>query len=95
MKKIVLAIGMGIVVMSCGNAALDGDPKTDTTTLPVDTGAMDARYDTAQHVNTNTGTYPGDSATNTKGDVRSSSPSAPGSRSTTPGSNVNGGSQQQ
>jgi hypothetical protein len=45
-------------------------------------------------VNTQTGTYPGDSSTNFKGDVRSSSPSAPGSRNSTPGSNGQGGSQQ-
>jgi hypothetical protein len=93
MKKIFFAIGIGSVLASCGNAALDSDPTTDTTTLPVDTGARDAINDTANHINTNTGTYPGDSMTNTKGDVRSSSPSAPGSRNTTPGG-AGGGSRQ-
>jgi hypothetical protein len=89
MKLILVAALAVFSLTSCGNAT-DGDANTDTTNLPVDTGGTASPYDTANHVNTNTGEYPNDTIAghNLKGDVRSSSPSNPGSRSTTPGNDT-------
>lgn len=89
MKRMVFGMAMVLFFASCGNAT-DGDATTDTTTLPVDTGGSNAANDTADHINTSTGTYPGDSATNFKGDVRSSSPTDTASRKTTPGNRGQG-----
>jgi len=94
MKQVLTTALVVFTLMSCGNAT-DGDAKTDTTNFPADTGGTMAPADTANHINTSTGTYPGDSMTNTKSDVRSSSPSSPGSRSTTPGSTTGGSTNQQ
>lgn len=88
MKRILATASVVFALMSCGNAT-DGDPDTDTTTLTIDTGGIEAPMDTANHINTNTGTYPGDSMTNAKGDVRSSSSTNPGSRNTTPDNTTN------
>lgn len=87
MKKIVLPALAIVMLASCGNAALDGNAKTDTTNFPTDTGGTQIPVDTANHVNTNTGTYPGDTMNNSgKADVRSST--AAGQRTTTPGNNT-------
>ncbi|TCJ14033.1 hypothetical protein EPD60_08440 [Flaviaesturariibacter flavus] len=90
MKKIVFCAFAALAMAACGNGALDGKAETDTTTLPADTGYMDAINDTAQHVNTPTGTYPNDTIAqhHVKGDVRSSSPTSTGSRGTTPGNDT-------
>jgi hypothetical protein len=57
MKKILVACSLAILVCSCGGAT-DGDAKTDTTTMPVDT----ALYKTnANTTNKPTGTTIADS----------------------------------
>ncbi|GAB4093805.1 hypothetical protein [Flaviaesturariibacter terrae] len=88
MKTTIFCALLAVALGSCGNAT-DGDARTDTTRLMVDTGAVDAVNDTAAHVNTNTGQYPTDT-TNPPGktDVRSSAPSNPATRSTTPGNDT-------
>jgi|GEM_PF-2470896 len=84
MKRIFFGAGVVIALVSCGNAT-DGDASTDTTSMPIDTAATSgAIMDPGASINRNTGSYPQDSASRT--DVRSSSPSNPGSRSTTVGS---------
>ncbi|MDB5251087.1 MAG: hypothetical protein JWP27_256 [Flaviaesturariibacter sp.] len=88
--KLILASALAVLSLaSCGNAT-DGDARTDTTNLPTDTGGTALPYDTANHVNSNTGEYPNDSIAghNLKGDVRSSSPTNLNSRSTTPGNDT-------
>lgn len=88
MKKIVSLFSVAILLISCSGAT-DGDANTDTTTLIIDTGGLNAPNDTANHVNTNTGEYPKDTLTPSgKTDVRSSSATDPKSRSTTPGSDT-------
>ena len=69
----------------CGDAN-DGDANTDTTAMPVDTAVI-SPLDTAKHINTNTGTYPGDTM-NASAPGTGSSPSSPDSRKTTPGNVV-------
>ncbi len=83
MKKVFFASAIIISLSSCGGAN-DGNPNTDTTsTIPPDTSEMNSNAgDTATTFNTNTGTYSRDTA-NKKSDIRSSSPSNTGSRSTT------------
>lgn len=87
MKNFLLAAVLGVSLMSCGNAT-DGDARTDTTDMMVDTGNMTSP-DTANHTVTSTGKYPNDTLTqhNVKGDKRSSQPTSPEHRSTTPNSN--------
>jgi hypothetical protein len=88
MKKIISLFSVALILISCSGAT-DGDANTDTTTLTIDTGGLNAPNDTANHVNTNTGEYPKDSTTGVgKTDIRSSSPTDPKSRSTTPGSDT-------
>ncbi|RYY64941.1 MAG: hypothetical protein EOO12_08315 [Chitinophagaceae bacterium] len=89
MKTTIFCALLALALVRCGNAT-DGDARTDTTTLMVDTGAASAVNDTATHVNTSTGEYPNDTMAqhNVKGDVRSSSPSNPSSRSATPGNDT-------
>ncbi|RYZ19525.1 MAG: hypothetical protein EOO16_19680 [Chitinophagaceae bacterium] len=89
MKTTIFCALLALALVRCGNAT-DGDARTDTTTLMVDTGAASAVNDTATHVNTSTGEYPNDTMAqhNVKGDVRSSSPSNPSSRGTTPGNDT-------
>jgi hypothetical protein len=88
MKKLLSIFSVAIILFSC-SAATDGDPNTDTTTLTIDTGGLNAPDDTANHVNTNTGEYPKDTATRGgKTDVNSSTGTDPKSRSTTPGSDT-------
>jgi hypothetical protein len=87
MKRIFYTAGFVMAMMSCNNNALDGNAKTDTTTMPVDTVATNnAGRDTATTVNTNTGSY---STTDTAGmrkpDVNAPTASDPKSRNTTPG----------
>ncbi|RYY82096.1 MAG: hypothetical protein EOO15_23515, partial [Chitinophagaceae bacterium] len=79
MKTTIFCALLAIALVRCGNAT-DGDARTDTTTLMVDTGAASAVNDTATHVNTPTGEYPNDTMAqhNVKGDVRSSEPTSPG-----------------
>ena len=58
MKKI-LALAIlttGFVLTSCNNAT-DGEADTDTTNFPAD-----VHGDTTNNINTNTGTYPSDTA---------------------------------
>jgi hypothetical protein len=90
MKKTVFCAFLALAMTACGNDALDGNAKTDTTKMQIDTGGMDAINDTAQHVVTSTGEYPNDTISqhNVKGDVRSSSPSPTGSRGSTPGNDT-------
>jgi hypothetical protein len=90
MKKTVFCAFLALALAACGNDALDGNPKTDTTAMPIDTGGLNTTNDTATHVNTPTGEYPNDTISqhNVKGDVRSSSPSPTGSRGTTPGNDT-------
>lgn len=88
MKRILWIAGIVIGMMSCGGA-MDGDASTDTTTMPIDTVAINNQgRDTATTINTNTGSY---STTDTAGmrkpDIRSSTASDPKSRQSTPGSN--------
>jgi hypothetical protein len=89
MKKILSLFSVAVILISC-SAATDGDPNTDTTTLIIDTGGLNAPNDTANHVNTNTGEYPKDTLTTTtnKTDVRSSTGTDPKSRSSTPGNDT-------
>ena len=89
MKTTIFCALLALALVRCGNAT-DGDARTDTTNLMVDTGAASAVHDTATHVNTSSGEYPNDtmSQQNRKGDVRSSSPSNPAGRGTTPGNDT-------
>lgn len=82
MKNFFSAIAVSTVLLSCGGAN-DGDPATDTsTTIPPDPAIMNENInDTAANINTNTGTYPTDSGTIKKNDVRSSSSAYPDGRS--------------
>jgi hypothetical protein len=73
MKRLSIAAIALCFVAACSNAT-DGDANTDTTTLKVDTGGINSN-DTANHVNSETGEYPKDTAASLKGDVRSSSSS--------------------
>ena len=87
MKRIFYTAGVVIALMSCGNAT-DGDAKTDTTTMPVDTAAQNnAGMDTGTNINTNTGSY---STTDTAGmrkpDVNASTATDPKTRQSTSGS---------
>lgn len=85
MKTTIFCALLALALVRCGNA-LDGDAKTDTTTLVRDTGNASAVNDTATHVNSNIGETPRDTMTqNTKGDVRSSSSANPSGRATTTG----------
>lgn len=79
MKKslMLLVVTAGVAFMSCGNAS-DGDAATDTTNFP-----KDVYGDTTNTINTNTGTYPADTMTQSPG--QGSSPTSTDSRSTTPG----------
>ena len=79
MKKslMLLVITAGVAFMSCGNAS-DGDAATDTTSFPTDVYG-----DTTNMINTNTGTYPADTMTQSPG--QGSSPTSTDSRNTTPG----------
>jgi hypothetical protein len=78
MKKLFVMFFSAVALISCSNAT-DGDAKTDTTTMPIDTGGLN---DTSNHVNSNTSGYPTDTA-GARTDVRSSNPTDAGSRSTT------------
>jgi hypothetical protein len=87
MKRIFYIAGFVITLMSCNNEALDGNAKTDSTTMPVDTVMQNnAGMDTATTINSNTGSQ---STTDTAGmrkpDVLAPTASDPKSRSTTPG----------
>jgi hypothetical protein len=90
MKKTVFCAFLALAMAACGNDALDGNAKTDTTKLTIDTGGLNSTNDTASHVNTSSGEYPNDSIAqhNVKGDVRSSSPTPTGSRGSTPGNDT-------
>ena len=86
MKRIIYTAGVVIALASCGDA-LDGNAKTDTTSMPIDTVARNnAGMDTATTINTNTGSY---STTDTAGmrkpDVLAPTASDPKTRNTTPG----------
>jgi hypothetical protein len=81
MKTLIISFVTAMILLSCGNAN-DGDANTDTTTLSIDTGGLNNPNDTANHVNTNTGTYPKDSLMPGKTDVKTPNTSTPGS--TTP-----------
>jgi hypothetical protein len=74
MKKILFSAAIGFVLMGCGGAANDGDPTTDTSTMPSpDTGMMAPTGDSASMINSNTGSYPSDTAGSMKKpDTRSS-----------------------
>jgi hypothetical protein len=86
MKRILYTAGFVATLMSCSNAT-DGDATTDTTTMPVDTAAVNnAGMDTGTNVNTNTGSY---STTETAGmrkpDVNASTATDPKTRQSTEG----------
>lgn len=88
MKRILIGAGVVLGMWSCGGAT-DGDATTDTTTMPIDTVAVNNQgRDTATTINTNAGSY---STTDTAGmrkpDVRSSTATDPKTRQSTPGSN--------
>lgn len=82
MKKFILILA---IIYGCGGAN-DGNSNTDTTsTIPPDTNVLNSNAgDTATTINTKTGTYTRDTL-NQKSDVRSSSPTTSGSRSSTKG----------
>jgi hypothetical protein len=87
MKRIFYLAGMVVALMSCSNAT-DGNAKTDTTTMPVDTVAQsNMGMDTATTINTNTGSR---STTETAGmrkpDVNASTATDPKTRQSTTGS---------
>jgi hypothetical protein len=90
MKTTVFCAIAALLLSACGNNALDGNAKTDTTHMMTDTGNQSAVNDTATHVNTGSGEYPNDSIAqhNVKGDVRSSNPTPTGSRGSTPGNDT-------
>lgn len=78
-----------MIMLSCNNAN-DGDPTTDTTSMPVDTSVMNTGPgDTANQFNTQQGPYNRDSSladtSSSPVTTESSRGSNPGSRSTTPG----------
>lgn len=81
MKKILTAV-VAAALVACGGAA-DGDARTDTTTMPMDTGEMKSNAgDTTTTLNTAAGTYstaPPDSG------QRTTTGTTPESRKTTPG----------
>jgi hypothetical protein len=81
MKKIVGLFSVALIVISCGDAN-DGNALTDTsTTIPPDTALLNERAgDSAGTINRNTGSYPADSASVKKNDVRSSSSAYPDGR---------------
>jgi hypothetical protein len=81
MKRIFFAAGVVVALTSCGGAN-DGDASTDTTTMPIDTAGMNNTG--GSNINSNTGSYPTDTS-DQRTDVRSSSPSDPNTRRTTPG----------
>jgi hypothetical protein len=78
MKKILRLLTATIILISCsGNT--DRDLNSDTTTLTIDTGGLNAPDDTARHVNVDTGAYPADYTTGAaKTDLRSSKRTVPG-----------------
>ena len=87
MKRIFYTAGFVVALMSCNNDATDGNAKTDTTTMPVDTVARNnAGMDTATTITSNTGSY---STTDTAGmrkpDINAPTASDPKTRNTTPG----------
>jgi hypothetical protein len=86
MKHLLITVFGLTLMISCNNAT-DGNPNTDTTKLMIDTGGING--DSANHINTNTGEYPKDTAMPGKTDIRSSNPTNEGSRSTTPGNDTN------
>jgi len=57
MKKVLIALTTGMVMMSCGNGATDGNPNTDTSSMKPDMGT-----DTSNSVNRNFGTAPSDTS---------------------------------
>jgi hypothetical protein len=85
MKKNLFAVSLLVLFISCSDAT-DGDASTDTTTMTIDTAVQNsAMTDTANHVNRNTGVYPRDTVLGKKNDVRSSTGTDQGSRTSTPG----------
>ena len=54
MARILTAVLAVVLMMSCNNGANDGNPGTDTTTLPPDSNVV---MDTSNHVNTNSGMH--------------------------------------
>jgi hypothetical protein len=84
--KNIIAIGFILSLTACGGAN-DGNPNTDTTSsLPPDTSVMNNMgIDTANNINTSTGTYYNDTTAQRKNDVRSSSSAYPDGRGVTPG----------
>jgi len=86
MKWIIYIAGVVWALASCGNAT-DGDPTTDTTTMPVDTAVQsNMGADTATTINTNTGSQ---STTETFGmrkpDTNASTATDPKTRQNTSG----------
>ena len=57
MKSYLMIVSLVVCLCSCGGAS-DGNPNTDTTTMPVDTNL---NSDTSNHVNTSAGTKVADS----------------------------------
>lgn len=57
MKKVLIALTTGMVMMSCGNGATDGKAGTDTSSMKPDPG-----LDTSTQVNRNFGTAPSDTS---------------------------------
>jgi hypothetical protein len=59
MKKILLATIVAAALMSCGGGANDGNPNTDTTTMPADTSMNKTQTD---QINRNDGTINNDTS---------------------------------
>lgn len=79
MKKVMMIAAVAGLLTACGGAN-DGDANTDTTsTIPMEPATLDS--------NSSSGSVPYDTARDTTG--FSSSPTNPGSRTTTPGGNTN------
>ncbi len=86
MKKIIAAACISLILWSCGGAANDGDPATDTsTTIPSDpavTNPGSGATTINSNVNSDTGAHPNDMDTTLrpKNDIRSSSSAYPDGR---------------
>jgi opacity protein-like surface antigen len=78
MKKMMMIAAVAALLTACGGAN-DGDSNTDTTAMPAEPMTIDS--------NSNAGSVPYDSLQDTSG--FSSSPTNPGSRTSTPGGSTN------
>ena len=50
MKRYMMALMLGTVLLSCGNGATDQDPKTDTTQMPPERPIQDSQTNTSYGV---------------------------------------------